>query len=109
MNIGGLDRRINIQIAGVVFNTYGESVKTWSLFEEVWAQIERAPAAVEKNSGEQIVSVNKVVFNVRWSDRIDSVNPTYRISYGGKIYNILGVHEVGRKERMRIITELIVD
>jgi len=107
MNIGGLDRRIVVQVAGTAANDYGESVKTWSTYTTVWAQIERKPAAIEKNSGEQIVSVNNVVFNIRYSSTTTNINATYRISYGGDIYNILGVHEVGRNDMIRLITELI--
>ena len=107
MNIGGLDRRVTIQNPTQITNNYGERVTGWNNYAEVWAQIERKPAAVEQNSGEQMVSVNKVVFNIRYSSTTKTINATYRISYDGKAYNILGVHEVGRQERIRLITEII--
>ena len=107
MNIGGLDRRIKIQNPAKQVNSYGERMITWNDYAEVWAQIERKPAAVEQNSGEQIVSVNKVVFNIRYSSTTKSTRAGYRINYDSKNYNILGVHEVGRQERIRLITEII--
>ena len=107
MNIGGLDRRIVIQSPSHSANAYGEREETWGAFATCWAQIERKPAAVEQNSGEQMVSVNKVVFNIRYSSTTKNTKSGYRISYDSKIYNILGVHEVGRQERIRLITEII--
>ena len=107
MNIGGLDRRITIQKPTLSANAYGEREESWGTHVTCWAQIERKPAAVEQNSGEQIVSVNKVVFNIRYSKDSKDTKAGYRISYYSKIYNILGVHEVGRNERIRLITEII--
>ena len=107
MNIGGLDRRITIQKPTLSANAYGEREESWGTHVTCWAQIERKPAAVEQNSGAQIVSVNKVVFNIRYSKDSKDTNAGYRISYDSKIYNILGVHEVGRNERIRLITEII--
>ena len=107
MNIGGLDRRITIQSPTLTSNLYGERLESWGTFATCWAQIERKPAAVEQNSGEQIVSVNKVVFNIRYSSTTKSTRAGYRINYDSKNYNILGVHEVGRQERIRLITEII--
>ena len=107
MNIGGLDRRITIQKPTLSANAYGEREESWGTHVTCWAQIERKPAAVEQNSGEQIVSVNKVVFNIRYSNDSKNTKAGYRISYDSKIYNILGVHEVGRNERIRLITEIV--
>ena len=107
MNIGGLDRRITIQKPTLSANAYGEREESWGTHVTCWAQIERKPAAVEQNSGEQIVSVNKVVFNIRYSNDSKDTKAGYRISYDSKIYNILGVHEVGRNDRIRLITEII--
>ncbi len=107
MNIGGLDRRIKIQNPAKQVNSYGERMISWNDYAEVWAQIERKPAAVEQNSGEQIVSVNKVVFNIRYSSTTKNINASYRVNYDSKNYSILGVHEVGRQDRIRLITEIV--
>jgi len=107
MNIGGLDRRITIQKPTLSANAYGEREESWGTHVTCWAQIERKPAAVEQNSGEQIVSVNKVVYNIRYSNDSKATQAGFRISYDSKIYKIIGVHEVGRNERIRLITEII--
>ena len=107
MNIGGLDRRVEIQNRTLSVNSYGEHAETWNTYATVWAQIERKPAAVEKNIGEQMVSENKVVFNIRYSSTTKAIDATYRISYESNYYNILGAHEVGRQDQIRLITELV--
>lgn len=107
MNIGGIDRRVKIQNYSTNTNLYGELMNVWQDYATVWAQIERKPAAVEQNSAEQIVSVNKVVFVIRYSSVTKLVKPKHRIEYDSKYYNILGVHELGRKDRIRLITEII--
>ena len=107
MNIGGLDRRIDIQGAGITVNDYGERIETWTKLGTVWAAIERKPSASERNSGEQVVSFQSVVFIVRWSSEVSGYDITNRIVYSGNNYNILGIQEIGRRDQLRIITELI--
>ena len=107
MNIGGLDRRIKIQSYTTNTNPYGELLEVWTDLDEVWAQIERKPTATEKNSSEQMVSVNSVVFIIRYSSTTKTIKPHHRVKYDNKYYNILGVHEVGRQDRIRLITELL--
>ena len=107
MNIGGLDRRIDFQGAGTTVNDYGERVETWTKLQTVWAAIERKPSASERNSGEQVVSFQSVIFTIRNSSQVGLLSPSYRISYDSKIYEILGVQEVGRNEQLRVITELL--
>ena len=105
MNIGGLDRRVTIQRQNHAVNGYGERVKTWVDLATVWASIERKPAASERISGEQVVSFNTVIFIIRNSSDVDFVSNSHRIQYNNNSYDILGVHEIGRADRLRIITQ----
>lgn len=105
MNIGGLDRRITIQESTLTSNEYGEKVPVWSTYATVWAQITRKPTASERLSSEQMISFNNVEFIIRNASNVSEVSPGHRILYNGKPHNILGVHELGRSEGFRIITE----
>ena len=109
MNIGALDRRVILQQPTSVVNDYGERTVTWSTYATVWAAIERKPSASERNSGEQVVSFQSVTFMIRNSSQVELLSPSYRISYDGKYYEILGVQELGRSEQLRVITELLVN
>jgi len=108
MNIGSLDRRVIIQGPTSVINDYGERTVSWSTYATVWAAIERKASASQSNSAEQLVSFQSVTFMIRQSSQVALLSPSYRISYSGKIYEILGVQEVGR-EQLRVITELLVN
>jgi SPP1 family predicted phage head-tail adaptor len=107
MNIGNLDRRIVLQAPTATVNDYGERTNTWGTLATVWASIERKASASERNSGEQLVSLQSVTFIIRNSTQVSSLDMSHRVSYNSEYYNILAVQEVGRKEKLRVITELI--
>ena len=75
-------------------------------YATVWAAIDRKPSATERVSGEQMLSFQQVVFNIRYSTTVNILEASHRVSYDGKIYNVLGVQEVGRQEQLRVVTEL---
>mgnify|MGYP003116256247 CR=1 FL=1 len=109
MNIGALDRRVTLQEPDSTVNDYGERTVIWKTYATVWAAIERKPSASQRNSGEQLVSFQSVTFMIRNSSQVALLSPSYRISYDSKIYEILGVQELGRNEQLRVITELLVN
>ena len=106
MNIGALDRRIRVERPISAANDYGELQATWNEYINVWAAIDRKASAREASSSEQIVSFQSVTFIIRYSVLAEAIEPSFRIKYKDKYYNILGVQEVGRNEKIRIVTEL---
>ena len=106
MNIGALDRRIALQSPSSMANDYGEKVVTWVTYANIWAAIDRKPSATERVSGEQMLSFQQVVFMIRYSTTVSVLEASHRVTYDGKVYNVLGVQEVGRQEQLRVITEL---
>jgi SPP1 family predicted phage head-tail adaptor len=107
VNIGFLDRRIVIQSASRTADVYGQTVPSWSTYATVWAALDNK-AASSAVLQEQETSTNRVTWRVRSSTETRAVTPKYRISYGGDIYNILAVQEVGRKHELHFITERVV-
>ena len=107
MNIGFLDRRIVIQSASRTADVYGQTVPSWSTYVTVWAALDNKSASSAVLE-EQETSTNRVTWRVRSSTQTRAVTPKYRISYGGDIYNILAVQEVGRKNELHFITERVV-
>jgi SPP1 family predicted phage head-tail adaptor len=105
MNIGALDRRITLQKPVTATNDYGEREVTWTGYATVWASIDRKPTASERISGEQVLSFQSVIFNIRYSSIVSILEASHRVSYNSKIYDVLGVQEVGRLEQLRVITE----
>ena len=107
MNIGFLDRRIVIQSASRTADAYGQTVPTWNTYVTCWAALDNK-AASSSVLQEQETSTNRVTWRVRSSTLTRAVTPKYRISYGGDIYNILAVQEIGRKSELHFITERVV-
>ena len=106
MNIGAMDRRIVLQSQSLTANDYGEQAVTWFNYATVWAAIERKPHITESESGRQITSFQKVVFTIRNSSQVSSLEASHRIQYNSKFYNVIGVQEIGRDEKLRIVAEI---
>jgi SPP1 family predicted phage head-tail adaptor len=106
MNIGAMDRRITLQRPNTTTNDYGERVVSWFNYAQVWAQIARKPQAREVVSGEQVISLQSVTFLIRNSSQVSTLEASHRVSYGAKVYDVVGVQEVGRDEALRVVTEL---
>ena len=51
----------------------------------------------------QLVAKQQSEFQVRWSPDIADLSPLDRITYGGSVYDIAAVHEIGRREGLRVI------
>lgn len=96
VNIGRLDRRVVIEQAAETQNSSGEAVPTWSELATVWASV-RPARTVESVQGDQEHAVRETVFRVR--HRTD-VTEKMRVSYGGKVYDIAGIVEIGRREAL---------
>ena len=107
MNIGFLDRRITFVAPATDRNEYGEVTGDTTDYATVWAALDNkgASGAVIQ---EQESTINRVTWRVRSSTETRAVTPKYRISYGGDIYNILAVQEIGRKSELHFITERVV-
>lgn len=120
MRAGRLDRRITIQRRSVTYSDSGEPQETWAALSE------RRPASVspvsgeERFTGEQYVARQQTEFRIRWSEDLAALTPLDRIVYPaddataspevtGSIYDVMAVHELGRREGLRILAARQVD
>ena len=98
MRAGKLDRRITIQRVTVATpNGFNEPIETWGDVVTVWAQ-QRPNRGAERFSSQEINGQAVMTFHIRY--RAD-LTVKHRIVYGGRIWNIVDVREVGR----RVVTE----
>jgi len=119
MRGGTLDRMVVIQRATVTQSPSGEP-------HETWVTLSTRPASIapvqgdERFTGEQFVARGQFAFTVRWASVIADLTPLDRVVYpasansppdpaGNKIYDIITVQEVGRREGLRIITAVRQD
>lgn len=98
MRAGKLDRRITIQAKSVTTSARGEQIETWADVATVWAQA-RPNRGAERFSTMQNVGTAVMTFHLRYRS---DVTVLHRISYDGKLWDILDVREIGRN----VVTEI---
>ncbi|MEM1344341.1 MAG: phage head closure protein [Pseudomonadota bacterium] len=96
-----MDRRIVIERRQTGRDTYNDPTTTWTLVAEVWAQWKRGTRAERQQIAEQRVQVPDT-FVTRWTPVLATVAEPDRIRFDGRIYDITGVVELGRRERLEI-------
>lgn len=118
MRAGRLDRRITIQRKTVTMSSSGEPVETWTAVGAMRRAASKTPVrGDERFSTPQLVAREQVEFGVRYSADVAALTPQDRIiepaleeaspanePRSRDIYDVLGVHEIGRREGLRIIT-----
>jgi len=119
---GRLDRRITIQRFTTTYSPSGHPEKTWTnLVSRRWAEV-RPVRGEERFSVPQLAAKEQVEFRIRWGQAVADVNPRDRIVYPAvepgspaeeidetRLYDILAVHEIGRRDGLRIIAARRVD
>ena len=93
MNIGKLDRRIDIESWTYLANAQGEKVATYSVFHSAFAHVQKA-GGNEREEGQKETATNKVKFKIRF---FAGINETMRIVYNSIYYDILEIQELGRE------------
>lgn len=103
MRAGQLDRRITIQSLVDTVDGTGSNVKTTTTLATVWAQKVdlRGTEALEagKLEGRQISK-----FRIRF---LTGVTTKHQISYSGQNYNIISIAEMGRREGLEFMAEVV--
>lgn len=104
MRAGRMDRLITIQQRSDSQDSYGQPVPSWSTLAEVWADKKDVKAS-ERFASEQRIAEQTTVFRIYWRD---DVTAKMRVSYDGKVYDINGVAEIGRREGLELTTTATV-
>jgi SPP1 family predicted phage head-tail adaptor len=109
MRSGRLDRKITLQRKSVSFAADGSEVETWAdLAANRWAAVTPF-GGDERFAIPEIGAKQQVEFQVRWSTDVADLTPLDRIIYpvgssaDTSIYDVAAVHEIGRREGLRII------
>ena len=119
MRAGRLDRKITLQRKTSTLSDSGEPVETWS----VVGALRRSAGIWTPQSGEesfkdpQLAAREKVEWLVRYSADVATLTPQDRLIYPAlndaspmddpqerEIYDIVAVHEYGRREGLRLVT-----
>ncbi len=115
MRAGRLDRRVTIQRKATSLSDSGAPIETWSAISH------RRPASgtpiggEERFQAQQFVAREQVEFRVRHGTSVSGLSPLDRVIYPApadpdeqappehSIYDIMEVHEIGRREGFRIL------
>lgn len=113
MKSGSLDRRIQIQRRTDTRDAHGQPIPTWATIGAVrWASYGPVGGA-ERYVSDQFVAREQVEFIVRWTTDLSDINPKDRVVFpivtsgtvpDSQTYEIMAVHEIGRREGLRIVT-----
>ena len=103
MNIAGLRVRITIQKNETVVDKYGNHKSAWVDYFTCWATaVTSGMSASEEESAGHTVEADRLDITVRYSSETAAVNSKgYRILLLGRIYNILGIDEMGFRHNSR--------
>lgn len=99
MEIGKLDRRIDLYMVVGTEDTYGQAVETVVFYRSVWAQL-MAIKGNESRDTYQMVGTSEIQFLIRYNSLIAAKN--YIIKFEDQYYNIAAVDQIGRHEYLKI-------
>lgn len=114
MRAGRLDRKITIQRKAVTLSATGAQIETWSAIKHRYSASVGELKGDERFVDPQWLAKEKVVFRIRWSQAIATLNPQDRVLYPppadqdeqnpafNTIYEVMAVHEIGRREGLQI-------
>lgn len=105
MKAGRLNRRITIQEPTETQDDYGEAIQSWATYRTVWAEKRDLPGN-EAFDADQIVAEAVTDWRIR---HLSGLTRKMRISYGGDIYDIRSIKEIGFKEGHDIRTTAHVE
>lgn len=108
MQAGPLDRRIQFRRAGIGDDGLSAS-EAWADYgSPVWASKADISDGERWRAGEVAAHVT-TRFQVRWSLFTAGITPKDRLVCEGRTYDITGIKEIGRRERIEITTAARTD
>jgi SPP1 family predicted phage head-tail adaptor len=101
MDSGSLDRRIRLKRRKPGENELGEPVDLWFTMATVWAHVAPVNDGERWRAGETLAA-KLCRFTIRYSSTVASLDPRDRIEYDGRTWDINGVKEMKRREKLEI-------
>ena len=107
MDIGRLNRRVEILTYEVMRDYFGGEDGVWILTRNIWANIVSSNGT-EFYSNQKINAETTTIITIRYNTKIDVMN---RIKYLDKIYEIIGIIDEGTNHKVMKLNckELVSD
>ena len=104
MRAGQLDRRINVETKTATRDGLGQPIETWSVWRTLWANRAEGSKVAERFGANQTYAMVTTVFRVGYFPALTTIDvKDYRVVFNGRIYNIHGVVEIGRKNGVELL------
>jgi SPP1 family predicted phage head-tail adaptor len=97
-DLGPLDRRVTIERSIAIPDGLGGEEASWGRHADVWASYYPISDS-ERLRAAEVAATITARFRIRWG--LD-VGPTDRLVFDGRIYEIVGVKEIGRHKGQEI-------
>ncbi len=98
---GERDRLITLQKKTYTLDGFGGEVITWTTIGERWASSKPVKDGERFGNQEAIATITHR-FQIPW-DRVAALtDPTYRVLFDGRFYDVVAVKEIGRREGIEI-------
>lgn len=101
LKAGKLDRRITLQRHLTTRDDFNNPVETWFDLCTVWASFEPVSDGERFRAGERASEIS-ARFQIRYSSQVKDVTPKDRLVFGGRVYSITHVKEIGRREGLEL-------
>lgn len=112
---GRLDRIVLVQRYTATQSPSGEPIEAWAALGPMRFASKSPVSGVERYGSAQLEAKEQVEFRLRWADDLADLRPVDRIIEPASdasasplpersIYDIIAVHEVGRRDALRVIT-----
>lgn len=108
MRAGQLDRRVTIEAVTRTTDPAGQATETWAPVATVWAAVWQL-SATERAARPQTAAEETRRFRIRWTRAWTPTPGDHRIVYAGRVFDIQGVAEIGRREGWEITATAKVD
>lgn len=103
MNPGSRDRRIVIEYPTSTSDAFGGEIKTWTAIGTGWwaSFYPLKDSEVFRNSEATATVTHR--FQIEWTNQVWSkIDPRCRIKFDGRIYDVVGIKEIGRRQGIDI-------
>ena len=111
MNIAAMCVRIIIQKNETVVDDNANHVSAWTDYFTCWATATvSGKSAEETNEAGTTQEADRLDFTIRYSSETAVIDSThYRVKLGDRIYNILGIDDMGFRRTCRKLNTILVE
>jgi len=98
---GSLDRRVTLLQRQISKGALNSDVEAWPEFGTVWASYKPVSDGERMRSAEVAATI-EARFQIRWSEGVSVIDPTWRLRFAGRDWDVVAVKEIGRHEGIEI-------